>query len=296
MDALSEKREFLKQRVQELLPAAGMLQTSIDGFRASLRTAPTVNQHCFYNPMAIVVLQGKKQTVLGSESFTCDENSLVVTSIDIPTVGSIVEASPEKPFMTLILDLNRQIAKDLPVIGDEGKDIETSRRGMGIAQADEALLDAFCRLIVLAGQPERQKVLAPMIVKEIHYLLLLSPLGGILQSIYIRSSRNNKIAEAIEWLKGNFRAPLKVDDLAKRVNMAESSFYRHFSKVTSLSPLQYQKQLRLYEARRLMLSENLDAANAAYAVGYESASQFNREYKRMFGAPPKTNVNRIRGS
>lgn len=270
-----------------------MLQTGIKGFSASLRTAPTVNQHCFYKPMAIVVLQGKKQTVLGSEKFTYDENQLIVTSIDIPTVGSIVEASPEKPFMTLILDLDNYVVSRLLSEGAYPQN-KAARRGMGIADAGEDLLDAFYRLVLLLDQPERQKVMAPMIVKEIHYLLLTSPLGDILRTINTKGSQNNQMANAIAWLKENYRLPLKIDELAQKFNMAESSFYRHFSKVTSLSPLQYQKQLRLYEAQRLMLAENLDAANAAYEVGYESASQFNREYKRMFGLPPKANINQIR--
>lgn len=295
MGSLEEKHNLLKNKLLKLFDAPGMLQTEIKGFRASLRTEPTFNQHCFYKPMAIVVLQGKKQTVLGSESFTYAEKQLIVTSIDIPTVGSIIEASTEKPFMTLILDLDNYVISRLlseGVCACSG----SARRGMGIADADEALLDAFYRLVSLLDQPDRQKVMAPMIVKEIHYLLLTSPLGDILRSVNTKGSQNNQIANAIAWLKENYRRPFKIDELAQKFNMAESSFYRHFSKVTSLSPLQYQKQLRLYEAQRLMLSENFDAANAAYAVGYESASQFNREYKRMFGAPPKTNVNQMKNT
>lgn len=295
MDSLEEKRNLLKTRVQELFPTPGMLQTVINGFSASLRTAPTFNQHCFYKPMAIVVLQGKKQTILGSEKFTYNENQLVVTSIDIPTVGSIVEASPEKPFMTLILDLDSHIISEL-LRESNCPQADAARRGMGITDTDEAILDAFYRLISLLDQPERQKIMAPMIIKELHYLLLTSSLGDILRSVNIKGSCNNQIANAIAWLKENYREPLKIDKLAQKFNMAESSFYRHFSKVTSLSPLQYQKQLRLYEAQRLMLSENFDAANAAYEVGYESASQFNREYNRMFGTPPKTNVNQIKNT
>lgn len=293
MECLEEKRNLLKKRVQELFPTPGILQTGIKGFSASLRTAPTFNQHCFYKPMAIVVLQGKKQTVLGSEKFIYNENRLVVTSIDIPTVGSIIEASPEKPFMTLILELDSYVINELLSEGDclaRG----TSCRGMGTTEADEAVLDAFYRLISLLDQPERQKIMAPLIIKELHYLLLSSPLGDILRSVNTKDSHNNQIAKAIGWLKENYREPLRVDELAQKFNMAESSFYRHFSKVTSLSPLQYQKQLRLYEAQRLMFAEHFDAAKAAYAVGYESASQFNREYKRMFGMPPKTNINSLK--
>lgn len=295
MNNLEEKRNLLKARVQELFPAPGILQTGISGFSAALRTAPTSNQHCFYKPMAILVLQGTKQTVLGSEKFTYHENQLVVTSIDIPTIGSIVEASPEKPFMTLIFDLDNYVISQLLSEGSYPQN-ETARRGMGITDADESLLDAFSRLVALAGQPEHQKVMAPMIIKEIHYLLLTSPLGDILRTINTKGSQNNQIANAIAWMKENYRQPLKIDKLAQKFNMAESSFYRHFSKVTTLSPLQYQKKLRLHEAQRLMLSENFDAAEAAYEVGYESASQFNREYKRMFGMPPKTNVNRLKSA
>ena len=295
MDALKEKRDLLKNKVQRFFDTPGMLQTEIKGFRASYRTEPTFNQYCFYKPMAILVLQGKKQAILGSESFTYVENQLIVTSIDIPTVGSIVGASPEKPFMTLILDLDNYVIGQL--LG-EGITLQkgTACRGMGSMNADELFLDAFYRLVSLLDQPERQKVMAPMIVKEIHYLLLTSPLGDILRSVNTKGSQNNHIAGAIAWLKENYRRPLKIKELAQKFNMAESSFYRHFSKVTSLSPLQYQKRLRLYEAQRLMVSENFDAANAAWEVGYESTSQFNREYRRMFGAPPKTNVKQIKST
>lgn len=295
MDNVDDKRNLLKKRMLELFPSAGILQTGIKGFSAALRTETTVNQHCFYKPMAILVLQGKKQTVLGSEKFTYNENQLVVTSIDIPTIGSIIEASPEKPFISLIFDLDNYVISQLLSEGNYSHN-ENIRRGMGITEADETLLDAFYRLVSLVGQPERQKVMAPMIIKEIHYLLLTSSLGDILRTINTKGSPNNQIANAIAWMKENYRKPLKVDELAQKFNMAESSFYRHFSKVTTLSPLQYQKKLRLHEAQRLMLSENLDAANAAYEVGYESASQFNREYKRMFGMPPKTNVNQIKSA
>ncbi len=293
MDSLKEKRDLLKNKIMDFFPEPGIFLTGIPGFSLSLRTAPTFNQHCFYKPMAIIVLQGKKQTVLGSERFTYKENTLVVTSIDIPTVGSIIEASPEKPFMTLILELDNYVIGRLLSQADYPH-AENSGRGMMAAEADEGLLDAFYRLILLSERPERQKVMAPMIIKEIHYLLLTSPLGDILYSVNTKGSRNNQIAGAITWLKDNFRKPLKIESLAKRFNMAESSFYRHFSKVTSLSPLQYQKRLRLYEAQRLMLSENFDTANAAYEVGYESVSQFNREYKRMFGQPPRADVNQIK--
>ncbi len=295
MDGSNEKLDLLKHKVTQLFKTPGMFQTAIKGLEVSLRTAPSFNQYCFYKPMAILILQGRKQTVLGSEKFTYTANHLVVTSVDIPTVGSIVEASPEKPFMTVILELDNYIIGQL--LSEEAAIPQcAARRGMGIAEADENVSDAFYRLVSLLEQPERQKVMAPMIIREIHYLLLTSPLGDILRSVNTKGSRNNQIANAIAWLKQNYRLPLKIDELARRFNMAESSFFRHFRKVTSLSPLQYQKRLRLYEAQRLMVSENFDAAAAAFEVGYESPSQFGREYKRMFGESPKANVNRMKNT
>lgn len=288
-----EKRTALKEKARKFISEPGIVQTGIDGFSISMRTRPTFNQHCFYKPMAIVILQGKKKTVLGSEHFTYNENQIVVTAIDIPTVGSVIEASEDKPFMTLILDLDSYLISRL-LNEDAGQKNGTSSRAMEIMDGGADILDAFYRLLLLVEQPERQKVMVPMILKEIHYLLLTSPLGDILRTVNTKGSQNNQIANAVAWLKENYCAPLKVDELAQKFNMAESSFYRHFSKVTSLSPLQYQKQLRLYEAQRLMLAEDFDAAAAAYEVGYESVSQFTREYKRMFGTPPRTNISRLK--
>lgn len=294
MTETDAKRMLLIEQAKKLFNGQpAIVQTDIPGFSASMRTAPTVNQHCFYQPMVILVLQGKKNVVFGTEKMTYQEGQFAIASVDIPTIGSIIEASPEKPFLTLILELDSYVISQLLSEGAYPQ-FETARRGSGVADADEALTDAFLRLLSLTGQSERQKVMAPMIIKEIHYLLLTSPLGGILCSVNTKGSQNNQIANAIAWLKNNFRESLNMEDLAQRFNMAASSFYRHFNKVTSLSPLQYQKQLRLHEARRLMISENISAENAAYEVGYESASQFNREYKRMFGMPPKTNINQIK--
>jgi len=293
MDKLTEKRNQLKNKIQSLFDHPCMMETPIKGVSVAMRTKPTFNQHCMYRPMAILVLQGKKEAILGSEKLVYNENEIVIASVDIPTVSSIVEASEEKPFITIVLDLDSKIIGQLlgeGIVAPNG----FSRRSMGIAQASEELLDAFYRLICLIDNPERQKIMAPMILKEIYYLLLTSSIGDILSSVNTSGSQNNQIAKAVSWLKENFKSPFKIDELAQKFNMAGSSFYRNFSKVTSLSPLQYQKKLRLYEAHRLMLAENIDVANAAYEVGYESASQFNREYKRMFGVSPKVNIGRIK--
>lgn len=294
MDKLTEKRQLLKDKVQSLFTHPCIMETPIKGINVAMRTAPTFNQHCMYRPMAILVLQGKKEAVLGSEKLVYNENEIVIASVDIPTVSSVVEASEEKPFITIVMDLDSKIIGQLMGEGIVASN-EYSRRSMGVEKVSEELLDAFYRLICLVDNPQRQKIMAPMILKEIYYLLLTSSLGDILASVNTSGSQNNQIANAVSWLKENFKQPLKIDELAQKFNMAGSSFYRNFSKVTSLSPLQYQKKLRLYEAHRMMLFENVDVANAAYAVGYESASQFSREYKRMFGVSPKINIGRIKG-
>lgn len=288
-----EKSDALKQLVREFLPEPGLKKTAIDGFSMSLRIHPTSMEKCFYKPMAIIVLQGQKHTILGTQDFIYNENQCIVTSIDIPTAGHIVKASPEKPFMTMILELDSYLIAQLIAETKDLKGEACARRGMAVADADAELLDAFLRLAELLKQPEKQAVLAPMIIREIYYLLLTGPLSDHIRLVNTKGTRNHQIAKAISWLKDHFKEALKVEELAEKVNMAPSSFYRNFSKVTSLSPLQYQKQLRLHEAQRLMLAEGRDAANAAYAVGYESPTQFNREYKKLFGAAPRTNIKEL---
>jgi transcriptional regulator GlxA family with amidase domain len=164
---------------------------------------------------------------------------------------------------------------------------------MVVGDADPAVLDALLRFTDLLEQPAQQAVLAPLLIREIHYRLLLGPLGNQLRMIHTQGSQSNQIAQVITWLKSNYKKPLNVTELAKQVNMAPSTFHRHFRELTTLSPLQYQKQLRLSEAQRLMLVDRRDVGSAGYAVGYESLTQFNREYKRMFGAPPRQDVQRI---
>lgn len=292
MTDFDDKIAFLKNKVQEIVPSPMIFNTNINGFSAALKTAPQFNQHCFYKPMVILVLQGKKQAVVGNDKFVYSEKQFIVTSVDIPALGSVLQASPEKPFMTLILELDKDIIYQLL---NEQKYLfhDNVYRCMGVADVDDALLDAFYRLMLLLDNPEKQKFMANMIIKEIHYLLLTSSLGDIIQAVNTKGSRNYQIANAILWLKQNYKQPLNMEILAKQFNMSVPSFYRNFNKVTSLSPLQYQKKLRLYEAKRLILEENFYVANAAYEVGYESASQFNREYKRMFGESPKASIKNI---
>lgn len=293
---MKNKIEKLKEKVLKIATQADLMDSSIKGVRFFRRNKPTPPQCCFYKPMAILVLQGKKQTNLGTESFTYTTGQCVIAGIDIPSAGKIIEASPDKPFLTLIIELDsRLIAELLPDI-PTAENLLVSKRGMGIMKANDNLLDAFERLLNIEQSPEKHKIMVPMILKEIHYLLLTSPLGNLLRTVYTKGTQSNQIAKAVIWLREHYKQPLKIPELAKQVNMTESTFYRHFLKVTSLSPLQYQKRLRLYEAQHLMLTENKDAGTAGYLVGYKNEAQFNREYKRMFGLPPKSHISQIKNT
>lgn len=291
---MDDKIERMKQKALQIVKEADLIDSSINGFRFFRRNGPTSTQCCFYKPMAILVLQGKKQTNLGTDAFTYSAGQCVVAGVDIPSAGKIIEATPDKPFLTLIVELNHHlIAELLPDIPDIEK-TANSQRGMGIMSASDNLLDAFERLLNIEQTPEQHKIIAPMILKEIHYILLTSQIGSLLRAVYTNGTQSNQIAKAISWLRENYKKPLKIADLAQSANMTDSTFYRHFSKVTSLSPIQYQKRLRLYEAQRLMLIEDIDAGAAGFAVGYDNEAQFSREYKRMFGLPPKSHIRQIK--
>jgi transcriptional regulator GlxA family with amidase domain len=194
--------------------------------------------------------------------------------------------------MSLNKHLIAQLATEIPPV----QDFDNVHKGFAVAEVDHGFLDAFLRLTELLDSPEQAPVLAPMIVREIHSRLLMSPQGGFLRRLTAAGTQSNLIAKTICWLRENYRETVQVEDLAGMVNMAPSTFHRHFRQVTTISPVQFQKRLRLYEAQRLMLTDEVDANNAALSVGYESVSQFNREYKRLFGDPPHRNVKRLSGA
>jgi AraC-like DNA-binding protein len=290
---------FLKEALLNLTPAAGAFETGIQGLRIARENEPTALSNCFYIPMIVLMVQGSKQVYFGSEEFIYSENQCLVTQLDLPALVSIGNASPDKPCLAVSLKLDMHIITDLmaemPQTKTESKNKTTAlvHRGMAVTDVDPYVLDAFLRLAELIDDKERQGVLAPMIIREIHYRLLTGPLGNQLRMINTHDSQGNQIVKAIAWLKAHYNKPVNINALAKMVNMAPATFNRYFRHLTNISPLQYQKRLRLYEAHRLMLTENQNAGSAAIAVGYENPAQFNREYKRMFGEPPGKNVKRL---
>jgi AraC-like DNA-binding protein len=246
-------------------------------------------------PTLGVVIQGKKAAMLGEETYHYGAAQYLVVSVDLPLSGFVVEATPDQPYLGFKLSLEPHQLCDIIAQINSGKPEEKNAvRGLFVSNADALLLDCTFRLIRLLDTPQDIPILAPLIIREIYYRLLTGTQAEAVRQIATSGSNMQRIAEVIDLLKVDFAKPMRVEELARQANMSSSSFHYHFKAVTSMSPLQYQKQLRLLEARRLMLTENSDAAHAAYQVGYESASQFSREYSRMFGAPPIRDIARLR--
>jgi len=254
---------------------------------------PTV---CLVAPSIVLVVQGAKKMWIGDGFYEYDADRFLITSLDIPANSEVVTASPERPCLGLVLNLDLRLLAELISQGNLPPSVEkSSNRGMGIGTVTQHLVDAFGRLLDLLNEPDAIPVLAPLIQREIHYRLLMSDQAVLLWQITAAGSQSQRIAKAIDWLKVNYALPLRIEDLASRVQMSTSSLHHHFRKLTAMSPLQYQKWMRLNEAKRLMLNEAMDATSAAFQVGYESPSQFNREYRRMFGQTPKRDIVALRG-
>ena len=215
----------------------------------------------------------------------------------MPSSFTAALPAPDRPFLSLFFYLDRALLTELSLdMAVTASHDQGELPGAAVADADVELLDGVSRLVGLLDKPDQLSVRAPLLMRELHYLLLLGPYGGALRRLNTLGSQNNQVVQAIDWLRRNVAQPVRLDTLARRVNMSTSTLHRHFKSLTGLSPLQYIKQLRLHEARRLMLTQNERASSAALAVGYESVTQFNREYKRLFGEPPHRDVARSRES
>ncbi|EGR2230148.1 TPA: AraC family transcriptional regulator N-terminal domain-containing protein [Vibrio parahaemolyticus] len=292
-------RAFATQKLAKLIDRwtgnANQYDTPISGLRFSRWTTPTPPTSYTHNPSICLIAQGRKRVLLGEESFIYDANHFLISSVDLPIIANIIEASEERPYLGLIMELDlteiSQLIVDSELAFTQSKE---AQKGIAVGELSESLLDAFVRLAELLDEGQNIKILAPIIKREIFYRLLMSEQGTRLHQIVTAGSHSHQIAKAIDWLKNNFVKPLSVGDLASYTGMSKSSFYTHFRSMTSMTPLQFQKKLRLSEARRLMLTENLDAMAATFKVGYESPSQFSREYSRLFGAPPSKDIKSLR--
>lgn len=273
------------------------LVTTIPGLALWRADEPTQPASGMYEPSICLTAQGAKRVVLGGDVYVYDAHHFLITSVDLPTVWQIVEASREKPCLGLVMKLDLREVSQLMVDSHlPPPRAHRSSRGMATGEMTPVLLGAFQRLIDLLDEPNDIPILAPVIQREILYRLLVGDQGARLRQMAFAGSQSQQIARVIDWLKGNFSRRLRIDELASQVNMSASTFHHHFRTVTAMSPLQYQKWLRLNEARRLMLTGKSDAATAAFNVGYESPSQFSREYARLFGAPPLRDISKLRGA
>ena len=269
--------------------------TAIPGLTLYRQDEPSQPTSIMYEPRICVIAQGAKRVLLGDDTYVYDARHFLITSVYLPTFVQIIKASREKPCLGLILKLDQREMSQLMVDSHlPPPRPQQSSRGMATGEVTLPLLTAFQRLIDLLDEPKDIPILAPIIQREIFYRLLVGDQGTRLRQMASAGSQSQQIARAIDWLKGNFTQPLRIDDLATHVHMSTSTFHHHFRALTAMSPLQYQKWLRLNEARRLMLSEHLDATTAALQVGYESPSQFSREYGRLFGAPPLRDIASLR--
>lgn len=251
--------------------------------------------HGQYSPSICVIAQGAKEVVLGDERFRYDPAHFVLASLDIPVVTQVVEATPKRPFLGLKLDLSPSLIASVCVeAGIAPSRSESSVRSIAVSKLNADLLDAFVRLLRLVETPSDYRVVSPMVIKEIVYRLLKSDQGPRLSQMANFGGTTHRITRAVDMLRTKFNESLSIEDLAGELGMSVSSFHQHFKTVTSMSPLQFQKMLRLQEARRLLLTGEVDASSAASRVGYDDASQFSREYKRLFGDPPMRDVGRFK--
>ena len=260
-------------------------------------SSPSVPLHTVYEPAVCFMAQGSKQAMAGERLFTYREGDYLIVSVDVPIVSQIIEATPHRPFLCLRLDLDRAVIGALMLESDvERAGREPPGSSLAVSAMNDDLLDAAIRLLRLLGSPRDIPILAPLAEREILYRLLRGEQTSRMSQIAFAESKLQQVNRAIGWIKRNFRVPLRVETVASEARMSASALHQHFKTVTGMSPLQFQKQLRLQEARRLMLSEAADAAIAGHAVGYESPSQFSREYRRLFGAPPVRDIERLRES
>jgi AraC-like DNA-binding protein len=264
--------------------------TAVPAVRLSRFSAPSDLVALVYEPSLCVVAQGAKEVLLAEETYRLDPAQSLLVSVDLPVAARVVEASPGRPYLAVRISFDPAVIGELLADRMTASSLGPPARGLAVTPVEPPLLDAVSRLVALLDSPQDVGPLAPLVLREITYRVLAGPQGSRLRQIASAGAPTQRIARAIGWLKDHFADPLQIESLAKHVRMSPSAFHLHFKTVTAMSPLQYQKRLRLQEARRLLLGEGLDAAEAAFRVGYESPSQFSREYRRMFGAPPRQDV------
>jgi AraC-like DNA-binding protein len=287
-------RTELVERIMQAVPEDGRIEL-LEGLILHRRSMPTEPLHTVSEPTLCVMAQGAKVVHLGGNRYRYDPYHYLLITSELPVAGEIIKASRDEPYLCMILSLDATLVSSVMVeAGHAAPASGTSVRALDVSPLTPRLLDAAVRLVQLLDDPEEVPVLKPMIMREIVYRLLQGEQSRRLQHLAVKKGRDHRIARALQRLHEDFDQAIDIEGLAEEIGMSQSSFYTHFKAVTDMTPLQFQKQLQLQEARRLMLSEDLNASTAGFRVGYNDDAQFNREYKRLFGRPPMRDVKRLR--
>src|ERR671916_48537 len=288
-------RQELVERVVRAVGEDGYVEAP-GGLRLLRRSSRTPKDHGVSSPALCVIAQGSKEVLLSEECYRYDANHYLITAAALPTASRVTEASEERPYLGVVLGLDPALVGSVMVEVDQPAQREPAAvRAFDVSPLDAGLLDAVVRLVGLLDSPaEDARFLRPLVTREVVYRLLRGEQGDRLRQTAVLGGHSHRIARALERLREEFDRPLRIEDIAREVGMSVSGFHHHFKAVTAMSPLQFQKTLRLQEARRLMLGESLDAGEAGYRVGYEDPAYFSRDYKRHFGEPPRRDVDRMR--
>ena len=288
MDRIAQLSALIDRHVVD----TGICSTAMPRVSLIRADAPSTPTPAVYEASLCIIAQGSKRVSIGEHSVVYDAAHYLLVSVDLPLVGHVLDASPERPYLCCKIDLDAAMLADL-MASEGGGVARTDLPVLGVYPGDPDLIDAACRLVGLLDRPDTIRTLAPLIEREILYRLLTGPHGPMLRHVATAGSHLNQVSRAIAAIRRRFDAPIRIDDVAAEAGMSSSSLHAHFKAITRMTPLEYQKQLRLQEARRLMLSEGATASTAGFAVGYESPSQFSREYRRLFGAPPRADIERL---
>lgn len=288
MDQIGQLATLIARHV----PRTGMVSTPLPRLSLFRADRPTVPLPAVYDASLCLIAQGTKQVTLGEQSLIYDAAHYLLVSVDLPLVGHVIQADPNAPYLCCKIDIDHAALADL-IMAEGSRAPKANLPALAVYRSDDDLIDAACRLMRLLDRLDSIPALAPLIEREILYRLLTGPHGPALRYMAVADSHLNQVSRAIATIRAGFDQPLRIGDIAAAAGMSPSSLHEHFKAVTKMTPLEYQKQLRLQEARRLMLAGGKTAGSAGFAVGYESPSQFNREYARLFGAPPRRDIERL---
>jgi AraC-like DNA-binding protein len=294
-DAVRELRSELANRIAFFVGSEEKRVTKVPGLTLVRRTSIQAPACATYEPSVAFIAQGRKRVELARTTYIYDESTFLLTSVDLPIVSQLIEASEERPFLGMVLKFEMPVVRELLSLEEsQVPPAPPDSPAIAVGETTAELLSACCRLVDLLSASQDIPFLAGLIHREIIYRILSGPEGARLRAIATLGDQSHRTAKAVAWLRSNYAKPLRLDDLAQLSGMGVSTLHHHFRALTAMSPLQYQKQIRLQVARARMLTDGLDAASAAFEVGYESPSQFSREYSRFFGAPPARDVRVLR--